>query len=71
MRRVLRGSVVKCLTRNLGILCLNRTGSSRFLVEVSLGKKLQTPSLALVVPRRDKNNVSSRRDTVENGVIHC
>ena len=44
---VLRGSVVKCLTRNPGVLGSSRTGSSGFFVGVSLGKTLQSPSLVL------------------------
>ena len=47
---VLCGSVVKCLTRNPGILGSNGTESSGFFVGVSLGKLLQSPSLVLVNP---------------------
>ena len=62
---VLRGSVVKSLTCNPGILGLSRTGSSEFFLVVSLGKTLQNPSLVLV---KDMNNVSCHRDMTENSV---
>ena len=62
---VLRGSVVKCLTRNQGVQGSSRTGSSEFFVGVSLGKILQSPSLVLVKPRKDMNNVNCRRDMTE------
>ena len=70
---VQRGSVVKCLTRNSGLLGSSRTGSSGFFVGVSLGKILQSPSLVLVKLRKDMNNVSYRRDmtnTVKSSVKH-
>ena len=60
-----RGSVVMCLTRNPEVLGLSRTGSSGFFVGVSLDKMLQSPSLVLVKPRKDMNNVSCRRDMTE------
>ena len=62
---VLRGSVVKCLTRNPGVLGLSCTGSSEFFVGLSLGKTLQSPSLVLVKPRKDMNYVSCCRDMIE------
>ena len=62
---VLRGSVVKCLTRNPGVLGSSRTRSYGFFVGVSLGKTLQSPSLVLMKPRKDVNNVSCRRDMTE------
>ena len=63
---VLRGSVVKCLTRNPGVMGLSRTGSSGFFfVGVSFSKTLQSPSLVLVKPRKDMNNVSCCRDITE------
>ena len=52
------GSVVICLTHNPGVLGSSHTGSSVFFVEVSLGKTLQSPSLVLLKPREDMNNVS-------------
>ena len=61
----LRGSVVKCLTRYPGVLGSNRTGSFGFFVRVSLGKTLQSPSLVLVKPRKEMNNVCCRRDSTE------
>ena len=36
-----------------------------FFVGVSLGKTLQSPSLVLVKPRKDMNNVSCCRDITE------
>ena len=60
----LLGSVIKYLTRNSGVLDSRRTGSSGF-VGVSLGKTLQSPSLVLVKPRKDMNNVICRRDMTE------
>ena len=62
---VLRGSVVKRLTRNPGVLGSSRTGSSGVFVGVSLGKTLQSLSLVLDKPRNDINNVSYRRDMTE------
>ena len=62
---VLRGSVVKCLTRNPGVLGSCCTGSSGFFVAVSLGKTLQSPSLLLVKPRKDMNKVCCRCDMTE------
>ena len=64
----LRGSVVKCLTRNHGVLGSSCTGSSGFFVGVSLGKTLHNPSLALVKLRKDMNNVSCGRDIDLNAV---
>ena len=63
--RVLRGSVVKCLTRNIVVLGSSRTESTGFFVEVSAGKALQSPSLLLVKPRKDMNNVGCRTDITE------
>ena len=68
--RVERGSVVKCLTRNPGVLGSNRTGSSGFFRGSVLGQDTSEPSLVLVKPRRDMNNVICRRDMVESGVKH-
>ena len=62
---VLRCSMVECSTRNPGVLVSIRPGSSGFFVGVSLGKTLQSPSLVLVKPRKDMNNVSCRRDMTE------
>ena len=41
--RVLRGSVVKCLTRNTGILGSRRTGSSEFFCGSVLGQDTSEP----------------------------
>ena len=62
---VLRGSVVNCLTLTPGVLGWSRTGSSGFFVGVALGKTLQSPSLVLVKPRKDMNDVSCRHDMTE------
>ena len=62
---VLRGSVIKCLTSNPGVLASSRTGFSQFFVGVSLGKTPQSPSLVLVKPRKAMNIVSCRRDMTE------
>ena len=62
---VVRCSVVKCLTCNPEILDSSRTGSSVFFVGVSLGKTRESPSLVLVKPRIDTNNVNCRRDISE------
>ena len=62
---VQRGSVVKCLNRNPGVLGSSRTGSSVFFVGVSLDKTLQRPSLVLVKPRKDMNDMNCHRDMTE------
>ena len=62
---VQHGSEVKCLTRNPGALGSSRTGSPVFFVVVSLVKALKSPSLVLVKPRKDLNNVNCRRDMTE------
>ena len=58
--RVPRGSVVKCLTRNPGVLGLSHTGSSGFFRGSVLGQDTSEPSLVLVKPRKDMNNVNCR-----------
>ena len=58
-------SVVKCLTSNPRVPCSSRTGSCGFFVGVYLGKILQSPSLVLVKPRKDMNNVSCCSDMTE------
>ena len=65
LMRVLLGSVVKWWTHNQGVPGSSHTGSSGFLVGVSLGKTLQSPSLVQVKPRKDMKNVSCRRDMTE------
>ena len=48
-------------------------GSSGFFVGVSLGKTFQSPSLVMVKPRTDMNNMSFLRDVsnaVQSGVKH-
>ena len=57
---VLRGSVVKCLTRNPGALGSSCTESSGFSVRVPLGKTLQSPCLVLVKHRKNMNSVRCR-----------
>ena len=61
----LLGSVLKCLTRNAGVLGSSHTGSSGLFVGLSLGKTLQSPNLVMVKPRKDMNNVSCRHDMTE------
>ena len=72
---VLRGIVVKCLTRYPGVLGSTRIGSSGVFVNVTFGKALQC-SLELVQPRKNTNNVSCHSDMTEifqyllgNGVV--
>ena len=50
--RVLRGPVVKCLTRNPGVLGSSRTESSGFFRGSVLGQDTSEPSLVLVKPRK-------------------
>ena len=57
-----RGSAVKCLIHNPGVIGLSCTGSFRGNV---LGQETSKPSLVLVRPRKDMNNVSCRRDMTE------
>ena len=63
--KVLLGPVVKCLTRNPGVLGLSHTGSSGFFCGSVLGQETSKPSLVLVKPRKDVNNVSCRPDMTE------
>ena len=49
-----RGSVVKCLTRNPGVLGSRHSRFSGIFVGVSIGKTLQSPSLVLLKPRKIK-----------------
>ena len=53
------------LTSDPGVMGSNPTGSSKFFIGVSLGKTLQSPSLVLVKPRKDMNDVSCRCDLTE------
>ena len=62
---VLRGSVVKCLTRNPGVLGLSPTGSSGFFRGSVLGQDTSEPSLALVKPRKDMNKARCCHDMTE------
>ena len=50
--RVPRGSVVRCLTRNPGVLGSSRTRSSGFFRGSILGQDTSEPSLVLVKPRK-------------------
>ena len=65
LARVPRGPVVKCLTRNPGVLGSSRTRSSELFRGSVLGKDTSEPSLVLVKPRKDMNNVSCRGDMTE------
>ena len=58
-------SVVKCLTRNPGVLGSSRTGSFRHFVIKYLGKTLKSPSLVPVKPRKDMNNVGCHHNMTE------
>ena len=60
-----RGSVIKSLARNPGILGSSHTGSSGVFVGVFSGKTLQSPGLVLVKPRKKVNNVSCSRYITE------
>ena len=60
--RRLKGKVFVC---SPGVLGSSYTGSSGFLVGVSLGKTLQSPSLKLEKPRIDMNKVSCHHDMTE------
>ena len=51
-QRVPCGSVVKCLTRNPGVLGSSRTGSFGFFHGSVLGQDTSEPSLLLVKPRK-------------------
>ena len=70
---VLIGSVVKCLTRNLGggggggllFPVFEQHWIIWVFLGVSLGKTLQSPSLELVKPRKDMNSVRCRLDMIE------
>ena len=64
-KREREGDVPACLTRCPGVMGSSCTGSSGFFVGISLGKTLQSPSLVLMKPRKDMNNVSCRRDISE------
>ena len=50
--RVQRGSVVKCSTRNPGVLGSSCTGSSGFFHESVLGQDTSEPSVVLMKPRK-------------------
>ena len=52
LSRVPRGSVVRCLTRNPGVLGSSRTRSSGFFRGSVLGQDTSEPSLVLVKPRK-------------------
>ena len=53
------------LTRNLGILGSSHIGSSGFFHGGVLRQDTSEPSLVLVKPRKDMNNVSCCRDMTE------
>ena len=65
LQGVPRGPVVKCLTHNPEVLGSNRTRSSGLFRGSVLGQDTSEPSLVLVKPRKDVNNVSCRRDMTE------
>ena len=51
-QRIPRGSVVKCLTHNPGVLGSSSTKSSGFFRGSILGQHTSEPSLVLVKPRK-------------------
>ena len=59
------GSVVKCSTLNPGAWVWTAPDPVGFFVGVSLGKTLKNPSLVLVKPRKDMNNVNCHHDMTE------
>ena len=52
LKKVPRGSVVRCLTRNPGVLGSSRTRSSGFFRGNVLGQDTSELSLVLVKPRK-------------------
>ena len=62
---VLRASVVKCLTRNPGVLGSNLTGSSGFFRGSVLGQDTSEPQPSTGETQEDMNNLSCRRDITE------
>ena len=63
-RKVLRGSVVKCLMRIPGVLGSSRTGSSGIFRESVLGQDT-SESQPSTGETQEMNNVSCRRDITE------
>ena len=53
------------LTHNQGVLVSSLTGSSGSIVGLYSGKTLQSPSLVLVNPRKDRNKVGCHHDMTE------
>ena len=64
--RVLRGSAVKCLTRNPGVLGSTALDPLAFFVGVSLGKTLQSTGET----QESMNNVCCHRDMTEILLTH-
>ena len=62
---VLRGSVVKCLTRNPGVLGLSHTGSSGFFRGSVLGQDTSEPQPSTGEAQEDMNNVNCHSDMTE------
>ena len=62
---VLRGSVVKCLTRSPGVLGSSRTGSSGFFRGSVFGQDTSEPQPCTGETQEDVNNVNSCRDMTE------
>ena len=62
---VLRGSVVKCLTRNPGVLGSSHTGSSGFFRGSVLGQDTSEPQPSTGEAQEDMNNVNCRREMTE------
>ena len=62
---VLRGSVVKSLTHNPGVLGSSRTGSSGFFHGRVLGQDTSEPQPSTGETQEDMNHVSCRCDITE------
>ena len=63
--RVPRGSVVKCFTRNPGVLGSSRTASSGFFRRSVLGQDTSESQPSTGETQGSMNNVSCRRDMTE------
>ena len=68
MLGVLRGSVVKSLTRNPGFLGSIRTGTSGFFVGIFFWQDTSEPQPSTGETQKNMNNMSCRRDITENTV---
>ena len=62
---ILHGSMVKCSTRNPGVLGSSHTGSSGFFPGSVLGQDTSEPQPSTGETQEDVNNVNCRRDMTE------